>query len=217
VDRWEEIDMPNAALPPGQRNKLLTLHHELLYPAFLGAALVEFAERVAKDGIDWSSVPWLVSALWFLLYFSVAFLALAEADDDTKRGAFRGGAFAANLAEIAVILLVSVFIEQVDTSTKVHVLRYWLIYLSWIAIPLTGSLSNNCSGRTVHIGLSYAAGTAGAVGLLLLWAEASTIWYWAILTFMYVLLGIYYRAVFWGTRLWLDVPPADGNPDVVAP
>lgn len=192
----------NAQLAPVERNKLLTLHHELLYPGFLGAALVEFAERVANHGIDGDSVPWLISALWFLLYFSVAFLALAEADEDGKREKFGIVAFLANLAEIAVILCVSVYIEREIPGTKTHVLRYWLIYASWIAIPITGGLSNYYSGRPVRAAISV---IAIVVGLLGLGVEAASSWnyigwaacyYWAALVVMYLLLFLYFRTVF---------------------
>jgi hypothetical protein len=194
--------MPNAALQPSERNKLLTLHHELLYPAFLGAALVEFAERIAKEGIDCDSLPWLISALWFLLYFSVAFLGLAEADEDTKRDTFGKTAFWANLFEIGIILGVSVFIERIDSATKEHYLRYWLIYGSWMAIPVTGGVSNYYSARPVRMALSAAAFLVGLVGLCVEAASAKGYitwtagYYWIALIVMYLLLLLYFETIF---------------------
>jgi hypothetical protein len=201
--------MHSAELRPQERNKFLTLHHELLYPAFAGAALVEFAEKLVNEGITFEAAHllWMASALWFLLYFSVAFLGLAEADEPETRGEFGPRAFTANLAEIGVILWVSLRIVSFDTANLPH-LRYWLIYLSWILIVLTGGMSNYFSARAVRGALSIGAMVVGALGLIALlvgWLRRgnpetalNSCYYLAALAIMYVLLGLYFRAVFGG-------------------
>src|SRR5271166_884651 len=90
--------------------RYLVLHHELLYPAFLGAVLFEFARKIIEDGFAEffskviygglsNELLWFLSALWFLLYFTVAFFALAETKTPDKFGIC---SFIANLLEIGV-------------------------------------------------------------------------------------------------------------------
>jgi hypothetical protein len=177
-------------------NKLLTMHRELLYPGVLGAALFEFGKTFAKTAVTepekLSLLP-VASSLWFLLYFSAAFLALVAADTDLMRDRFGKVSFFANLAEIGIILLVSLCIEIPDAAGNPR-LNYWLIYLSWILIPLTGGLSNACSGRTIRTALSLAAIGIGCFGLSN--AERGADHYGPALFFMYLLLIVYYRIAF---------------------
>src|SRR5580692_8086377 len=89
--------------------KLHTLHRDLFYPAFLGAVLFEFSRSIISDwnaGIHWL---WFFSALWFIAYFSAAFLSLDRAD----RKDFGVIPFFANFSEIGLILYISISIALV--------------------------------------------------------------------------------------------------------
>jgi hypothetical protein len=164
--------MTESATKPHPPLRLLTLHHELLYPAFLGAALFEFAKKIAEEGPFtllaklWDEPRgvdsiWFISGLWFLIYFSAAFLAFTE---PTKK--FGWGAFLANLVEIGFILYVTLAIARQDASGALVGIDYGLIYITWIAIPVTGGASNLWSGRRVHVGLSAAVILLGIFGLV---------------------------------------------------
>jgi hypothetical protein len=164
--------MNKAIAKPHPPLRLLTLHHELLYPAFLGAALFEFAKKIAEEGPftllkkiwdDFYGVDaiWFFSGLWFLIYFSAAFLAFTE--PTTK---FGWRAFFANLIEIGFILYVTLAIARQDASGAIIGIDYGLIYITWIAIPVTGGASNLWSDRHVHRVLSVAVILLGAFGLV---------------------------------------------------
>jgi hypothetical protein len=186
--------------------KLLVLHHELLYPAFAGAALFEFADNLARDGLTRSDFLWAASALWFLLYFSAAFLALAEA----KKEKFGLPSFLANLAEIIIILYVCVSVEP--DSSHAREIHYDRVYWSWVFIAVSGGISNFCSDRPVRTLLSL-----GAIGIGLLsrfvWSWRGEAYGWE-LFFMYILLALYLIAVFGRCGLnvmYLDIKSADCN------
>jgi hypothetical protein len=194
-------------------NKLVILHHELLYPAFLGAVLFEFSKKPIVDGFSKLGVLWFLTALWFVLYFSAAFLALAEAHKtdegitDIKKRKFGRIPFFANLAEIAVLLAVAVSNELIE-SPGFHDLNHVIIYASWIALPLTAWVSNHFSGRPVYAGLSVAAFAMGAIGFLLICTGYSNQWsYLVLLLVMYGLLLEYYRVVFWDHTPWGTYTP----------
>jgi hypothetical protein len=211
-----QIRLARGDMMKGRTNeKLLALHHELLYPAFLGAALFEFARKIVhglvpldfpcfSSNLQWfsSNRLWLATALWFILYFSVAFLALAQtAETPEKAKLFGPWAFVANLAEISVILLVSVALALIENSDKpsappstaVHhiELNYPGIYLGWLLIPITGSASNWFSYRDVYVVIS---GIAIIVGLLGLFKVG--IPYFILLIIAYILLALYLWSVF---------------------
>jgi hypothetical protein len=195
------------------RNRLVILHHELLYPAFLGAVLFEFAKRPIVDGFAKLNVLWFLSALWFVLYFSVAFLALSEAHEtdagrtDAEGRTFGRIPFFANLGEIAVILAVAVSNELIETP-GFHDLNHLIIYASWVLLPLTAGISNHFSGRSVYLGLSVAAFLVGVIGLMLVWTGYSNnCSYLVLLLVMYWLLLQYYRAKFWNCTLWRTYQP----------
>jgi hypothetical protein len=175
---------------PTWRHKLLALQHELLYPAFLGAALFEFAKKIIEDFPN-INLLWLSSGSWFVLYFSVAFLSLAEA----KPEKFGGKSFFANLLEIGVILKAVVSISLIapaadhNSQHAVHCpqLNYTGIYLSWILIPITALASNFWSDRTVRTAISIAAVLLGIIGLC-----SGQTSYPFLLFLMYLLLAVYY-------------------------
>jgi hypothetical protein len=189
------------------RNRLLTLHHELLYPAFLGAALFEFTRRLVPglvhDGFLWfeTNALWIATSLLFMLYFSVAFLALAEAVD-AKSDKFGCVSFAANLAEISLILGISVLLidnnaPQEGESLAPKTLNYLFVYISWILIPLTGGISNGFSDRPVRWAVSIIPGVIGLVGIV--WGYQSG-WdlggrYWILLSVMYASFVVYCHSV----------------------
>jgi hypothetical protein len=200
---------------PCMQNRLLILHHELLYPAFAGAALFEFAKKVAEVGIAQVESLWFFSALWFLLYFSVAFLALAAAqkrEDETGKQQFGIASFFANLVEIGVILYTTVGLEVTNTHTQAQELNYTLVYVAWMAIPATAAISNFCSGRAVHTVLSVCAFAVGAVGFF--WVKEAAYGYSVLLFIMYLLLLGYYCVVFSRCSvnlLNLDIPARDAS------
>jgi hypothetical protein len=170
-------------------HKLFALHHELLYPAFLGAALFEFARRVIEDYAIINSV-WFFSGLWFVLYFSIAFIALAE----TKPQSFGLISFFANLFEILVILnaIVSISLVAQDHAAAPE-LRYFGIYLSWILIPITAVVLNICARRPIHTALSLGAIVIALIGLT--WGQNIET-YRVLLVLMYLLLFAYVLASF---------------------
>lgn len=177
-------------------HKLFALHHELLYPAFLGAALFEFARRVIEDYAIINSV-WFFSGLWFVLYFSIAFIALAE----TKPNSFGLIPFFANLFEILVILnaIVSISLVAQDHAQAAPELRYFGIYLSWILIPITAVVLNICARRTVHTALSLGAIVIALIGLR--WGQNIEI-YRGLLFLMYLLLFAYVLSSFLAFNLF---------------
>jgi uncharacterized membrane protein len=195
-----------------RNEKLLALHQELLYPAFLGAVLFELARKIIPGLITldchwfFANSRWLATALWFVLYFSVAFLALHTTAKTTGGPEkFGRASFFANLVEIAVILLVSVAISLVEDpnsltpsrSTHDPELQYRGVFLAWMLIPITAAVSNHYSGRPIHCRISIVAGVIGGVGLLFLfvgWKVRSE--YWIVLAIMYSLLLAYYSIVF---------------------
>jgi hypothetical protein len=177
------------------KNKLLKLHHELFYPAFLGAVIYDFARKVAEEWSSGFDYLQLFSVLFFIAYFSAAFLSLAEAEEDENAiPPFKFGfiAFIANFFEIGLILYISTLIA----SPKFDAARYDEVYFFWIAIPLTAFISNIYSGRRVRKLLS---GTAFAVGLMgLIFAGQSYPRYIALLAVMSTLLLVYFIEVFTG-------------------
>jgi hypothetical protein len=188
------------------RHKLYALHHELLYPAFLGAALFEFARRLIEDGSA-INIVWFFSGLWFVVYFSVAFVALAE----TPPRSFGRIAFIVSFAEIAIILYAIVSISLVaaspDTSGHAHSstpqLNYFGIYLSWILIPITAVILNFCARRTIRTALGVAAIVLAAYGLAAGQSIKSYCW---LLFLMYLLLFFYLLTVFGSLNaLWWDI------------
>jgi hypothetical protein len=185
-------------------NKLLALHNDLLYPAFAGAALFEFADNLARNGFAWSDLLWAASGSWFLFYFSAAFLTLKEA----RKEKFGLPSFVANWVEIGIILFVCVSVEP-ESSRSIH---YDRVYWSWVLIPITGGTSNFCSDRPVRTLLSL--GTIG-IGLLsrYVWSWSDGAYEWELL-FMYVLLALYLLAVFERCGLnvmFLDLDSAKWN------
>jgi hypothetical protein len=158
-------------------DKLLPLHQNLIYPAFLGAALVNFAQLLLGIPIsryleiDWL---WLALGLWFILYFGASFLVLLEA----QKNHFRYLAFLANLAEVFVILFASIAITQADpfslngarpgypsATWPTSGIEFWKIFASWLAIPLTAGFANWFSQRPVKVVLSLFAMAIAVVGL----------------------------------------------------
>jgi hypothetical protein len=213
----------NSSMPrKTSRERLLTLHHELLYPAFLGAALFEFAKQVFPDGtskffttelfhdgITDAPVVWFLTALFFLLYFSVAFLALSDAEK--KPNKFSGVSFVANLFEIGVILLVSISIATIDTSShNISSINYTFIYTAWMLMPICGGVSNLFSGRTVHTMLSIGALIMGILGLA--FVKTWSLGYYVLLLVMYFLLFVYYHNIF-ATNLLRFFEKWDLGPD----
>jgi hypothetical protein len=173
-------------------HKLFALHHELLYPAFLGAALFEFARRVIEDYALINSA-WFFSGLWFVLYFSVAFLALAA----TEPKSFGLVSFFANLFEISIILnaIVSISLVAQDHAPNgaAPVLKYFGIYLSWLLIPITAVVLNICARRTIHTALSLCAIVIALIGMI--WGQDIET-YRVLLFVMYLLLVAYICATF---------------------
>jgi hypothetical protein len=174
VEAWltdfEDDFMANEHIP-ARENKLLTLHHELFYPAFLGAVLSEFIWRVYSD-IEHSSFelfPRFASALWFLFYFSAAFLSLVYAERQQEASGkleFGWLAFLAKFLEIGLIVLVSLalgVVEKVETH-KFDNHLYEVIYFGWIAIPFTALVANLYSHRAIKTRLSVLAVVVGLVG-----------------------------------------------------
>ncbi len=170
-----------------QDNRLLTLHHELLYPAFLGAALFEFARRfipgVEHFDISWfqQNLLWIATSLWFVIYFSVAFLSLAKtASTPDLASKFGLPSFFANLIEISLIVGISGLIieshglsdnaahglsDKAAAAAAEPKLNYFFIFLGWILIPFTGGISNWFSGRHVRWLISFPAIAIGVVGM----------------------------------------------------
>jgi hypothetical protein len=188
------------------KGRLLTLHHELLYPAFLGAALFEFARRLvpvsSQLGFSWlaSNFLWVATSLWFMLYFSVAFLALAETSENSEKYQFGFWSFITNLLEISLILLVSVLLIGAEPElgkSYDQTLNYKVIFWGWLLIPITGGISNKLSGRHVRWWVTVPAILIGSIGLLsgcLLDGEIGRL-YWILLAGMYFLLFCYFRSV----------------------
>lgn len=225
----------NHTEPERPRTKLLTLHHELLYPAFLSAALFEFAKAVlarvapyhaalyqavlggplgqvvasAISRITFLDCLWFFSALFFLLYFSAAFLALSEADEPENRAAFKFPSFAANLVEIGIILVVSILIAPTDEPLHISYLNYSLIYVSWVLIAFTGGVSNFFSNRKVRFILSLAAIAMGCLGLFVVGDTKAG--YTILLATMYFLLVIYLCTVFHGPLPYISAWDFDRN------
>ena len=175
--------------------KLHALHHELFYPAFLGAVLFEFVRAFAQHSLG---LLWFLSALWFVVYFSVAFLALGK----TVPGKFGIIAFAANFLEIALILYVAFSFEphansgQSDHSAAAN-LKYNIIFLGWFFIPITAAISNYNSGRIVHGTISIVAMLVAVIGWFL-WCNDPDLGgiYWGLLGVMYLLLVPYFVVAF---------------------
>ncbi len=171
--------------------KLLPLHQGLIYPAFLGAALVDFAKPFVAAG--WSglatiNIVWIFSGLWFALYFSVAYLIFFDTDEN----AFGVVSFIANFVEVTVILATSIAITSSEGGLKSGDIN--VIYISWIIIPITGSLSNYFSGRTVRFILSLAALLIGVAGHCFFATSIEA--YNIFLTTMYLLLFAYLFTIF---------------------
>jgi hypothetical protein len=190
-----------------KNRRLLVLHHELLYPALLGAALFEFTQNLEPLGSafdilpdSWSRFLRLASALWFMLYFSVAFLALPEmAARKQQAWQFGRWSFAANLVEVFFILFVAFAIIE---TMRIGSVNYPAIFWGWLVIPVTGGIANCCSGRPIHWHLSCIAMFVGGTGLI--WGYTFG-WdiernYTDILFVMYILLICYFLVVFGYTR-----------------
>jgi hypothetical protein len=202
-----------------RNEKFLVLHHELLYPAFLGAVLFEFAKKVfpgllpidfhwLASNVAWFTLNlrWSLTALWFMLYFTVAFLALHDTQKCAKSKEHFGWIpFLANFAEIAVILLVFVAISPTPPtpSAEEHTseplkLKYEYIFFAWMLIPVTAAISNYSSRRIVHGTISLLALLSGCIGLCLNgwidWEHYAA--YWVLLVVMYLIVAIYCRYVF---------------------
>jgi hypothetical protein len=186
----------------GEATKYLTLHQELLYPAFLGAVLFEFAKKIIEDGFFEffdkvihgglsNELLWFISALWFLLYFTVAFFALKDPEARDKFGIL---AFGANLFEIGVILYVAGSIQLIKPHGYTGGLNYNGIYWGWIWITITAAASNLFSKRRVHWRLGIIASLVGVFGLAVVGSRMNG--YFGVLSAMYVLLGIYFCKVF---------------------
>jgi hypothetical protein len=167
------------------RTKLLLLHQNLIYPAFLGVLLVNFtqvllgipASRLFE--IDWL---WLLLGAWFILYFCAAYLVLLEG----RREDFGYWAFLANLVEVVVILFASMAIAQADPfglkgakpgSTPgwpTGDIEFWRIFASWLAIPITAAFANGFSERRIKTPLSVFVVVVAAIGLYLSLAGKSS-------------------------------------------
>jgi hypothetical protein len=195
------------------RNKLVILHHELLYPAFLGAVLFEFAKRPIVDWFAKLDVLWFLSAFWFVLYFSAAFLSLADAQENDanisniSERKFGRVPFFANLLEIVVLLAVAVSNELIERP-GFHDLNHLINYASWVLLPITAGISNHSSGRPVYLGLSVAAFLVGVIGLVLnCTGYSNKCSYFVLLMVMYFLLFVYYRVIFWDFLPWRTYEP----------
>ena len=180
-------------------NKLLKLHHELFYPAILGAIIYDFARKIGDGWTTGFDCLWFWSILWFIAYFSAAFLSLTVAEEDERaanqivgdvRYKFGIIAFIANFFEIVLILYISTLI----TLTQFGPLHYRDVYFFWIVIPLTAFISNAYSERPVRKILSLAAAACGVFGLVI--ARDSHDLYVALLVIMTILLFIYFLQVF---------------------
>ncbi len=189
-------------------DKLLVLHHELLYPAFAGAALFEFADNVARHGYSKPDLLWAATAVWFLFYFCIAFLALAEANVAGRERKFGVLSFAANLAEIIIILAVSV--SLVPDANAPRQIDYNFVYWGWVWLPITGGVSNFCSDRPVRTAISVCAIVIG-----LCWRYFAPVTaYPGALVLMYLLMLVYIISVFGRCRLnalCLDIDSAYWN------
>ena len=150
---------------------------------------IEFFSKVICGGLN-NELLWFLSALWFLLYFTVAFFALAETETPDK---FKIGSFIANLLEIGVILFVALSIQLIQPYGSSGGLYYNGIYGSWIAITGTAALSNVLSARRVHWDLSIVASLIGIFALGVVGSRMGA--YLVVLIAMYVLLGIYFCRV----------------------
>src|SRR5262249_4123455 len=139
-----------------------------------------------------------ISALWFLLYFTVAFLALK---DPRAQHTFNVFAFGANLLEIGVILYVAGSIQLIKAHGYTGGLNYYGIYWAWILIPITAALSNVFSRRRVHWWLGMIASLVGWLGLELVGDRMNG--FSGVLIAMYVLLSIYFCRVL---RFTADAP-----------
>jgi hypothetical protein len=144
-----------------------------------------FSRTIAADWNTEINCLWFFSALWFIAYFSAAFLTFEETED------FGVIAFIANLFEIGLILYISISIALIKQQ---ELIKYRDVYFCWIAIPLTALVANLYSNRTVRTWLSVAAVTCGLFGLFC--AQNSLYWYRALLCLMWFLLFCYFTIVF---------------------
>jgi hypothetical protein len=157
----------------------------------------EFARKIIEEGFvkffckvfRWelsNELLWFISALWFLLYFTVAFLALKDPKSQHRFNIF---AFGANLFEIGVILYVAGSIQLIKLDGYTSGLKYYGIYWAWILIPITAALSNVFSKRGVHWWLGMIASLIALFGLDFIGDRMNG--YFGVLIAMYVLLAIY--------------------------
>jgi hypothetical protein len=203
--------------------RLLLLHQNLIYPAFLGALLVGFAQLLLGIEvsrlieIDWL---WLLLGLWFILYFCAAYLVLLESHRDT----FGFWAFTANLIEVLVILFASITITQADpfglkgvkpgyppTGWPTNDIEFWKIFASWLVIPLTAAVANWFSNRWTKTLLSLVVMAIAAVGLYVSSQGTPSRSFIAMLTAAMVAMLMLYFLMLGRRQRWiLDVHRANG-------
>ena len=146
------------------REKLLLLHQNLIYPAFLGVLLVNFAQIFLDIPstkylmIDWL---WLLLGAWFIFYFCAAYLVLLQA----RKEDFGWWAFCANLFEVIVILIAATTITKADPFGLNNSIEFSTIFACWLAIPITAAISNGFSNRWIKTLLSLGVVIVAAVGL----------------------------------------------------
>jgi membrane protein YdbS with pleckstrin-like domain len=184
--------MPEYQIAEIMMDKLQPLLKDLIYPAFLGAALVDFVRPLVVEGEFADALHqdpiWFFSGLWFLLYFSIAYSRYSEGK---KLG---WPAFAAGLVEVLIILVTSFIVTSSYKRGQPSQLDYHTIYLSWIGIPITAFLSNYFSSHSIRTVLSVSAIAIGALGCFQLGDSHEA--YAGALFIMYLLLAVYMLTVF---------------------
>jgi len=192
------------------REKLLLLHQNLIYPAFLGVLLVNFTQVLLDIPlskylqIDWL---WLLLGAWFMFYFCAAYIVLLQA----RKEDFGFWAFFANLAEVIVVLFAATTITKADPFNLNNTIEFWKIFACWLAIPITAAASNGFSERWIKTILSLAAVIVAGLGLYWWYFYTLSRGFDVNITILMVIVLILYFLALAAKQPWIcDFSPREG-------
>jgi hypothetical protein len=185
-------------------NPLHRIMESLLYPAFLGAALVAYATFIV-GGEDLTLV--YIFGLWFILYFCVAYIQLMKIDIDKNSGfkkKYQLPSFILDFLDI-VVILVALHVLQNARFAAGH--EFYVIYGLVFFIPIIASIQNNIVYRRTLKRLSVLVCTVALCGIIVTY-ERLELAHYAIVALLYLSLLTYSLVIAkefeWVPPRWLD-------------
>lgn len=179
----------------------------LIYPAFLGAGIVNFTDSLLElarrpGGVGWDDLSWIASTLWFITYFCAAH---GEAAKIGGGGLWRVILGVADSGCVYGACIAADALSGVDGASTWPSgdLRYAVIFGVWLLIPVIALVGKIGTSLEIRGKLSVMAMGCALAALLLavVTRRPDTVLNFA-LAAMWPLLGCYLIVVFAPTSKW---------------